>query len=160
MNTNCRQRLRWSLSFMLTLAVTADIAPAQETPRVKAVFVAMTVTSLDSTIAWYQDKLGLEVRRRGAPPGISIESAHLVAPWIELELFMPTNARREATSPPPFGVNKIGVFVAEPTYTAIRTRLRERNATFIGREITEPSGSRFFMVEDHNGLRLQIFMVP
>ena len=146
------------ISLVLALGVSTG-ARAQEPARAKAAFFAMTVTSMDSTIAWYRDMLGLEVRRRGSPTA-DIEQAHLVAPWLEVELFTPKTARPQPTTQSRTGVNKIGFFVAQPTYTAILARLRQRNAKFIGREISEADGSRFFMVEDNNALAIQIFMVP
>ncbi len=147
-------------SALLAIAAGAGVALDHDQPRVRAAFFAMTVPSMDATIAWYQDKLGLELRRRDAPGGGEIEQAHLVTAWLEVELFMPKNAPQGARPPADFGVEKIGVFVDEPTYTAILTRLRKTEAKFIGREMTEPDGSRFFMVEDNNSLQVQVFMVP
>ena len=154
-------RMSQALSLVVVVvAVGAGAAGAQQQPRVKAAFFAMTVPSMDATIAWYKDKLGLEVRRRGTPGGGTIEQAHLATAWLEVELFMSKDARPEAKSSASCGVDKIGVFVGEQTYSAILARLREHKAEFIGREMTESDGSRFFMVQDNNGLAIQIFMVP
>ncbi|MEP2773931.1 MAG: VOC family protein [Fulvivirga sp.] len=121
-------------------------------------FLAIIVSDMDSSIAWYQQKLGFEVVNQTANEARGFKQANLKTASTKLELIEIKNAVNPSDSikSPLIGLFKFG-FTTQKFDWWIE-HLEQQAAHFHGRVVPDPhSGKRLVLVKDPDGNRIQIF---
>lgn len=131
--------------------------------ELKPYFAAITVENIDSSITWYKQVLGLELRNRVDSPERGFIQAILTGNGLSIELVelksmvKPADCLKNLEKGTELiGFYKIG-FVVEDFDNWVKF-LEERSANFYGSVVTDKiSNQRTFLISDSDGNLLQFF---
>lgn len=143
---------------LLTCICLISIGNFSQAQDLNPTFLAIIVSDMDSSIAWYQQKLGFEVVNQTANEIRGIRQANLKTTSTNLELIEIKNAINPSDSikSPLIGLFKFGF--TTPKFDWWIKHLEQQSAHFHGRVVADPqSGKRMVIVKDPDGNRIQIF---
>ncbi len=161
------------LGFGLTLSVASaptsaaaqPIGSLSATPSFGAALVAISVSSVDSSIAWYARHLDFRLERAPVRPRPGVATAVMVRGRLFLELAeLAGSAPRSGALPNPAsqaslqGIYKAGIRVDD--LDVRRARLADAGVTMVGGIGVDPTfagGVRFQLLRDRDGNSLQLF---
>lgn len=152
--------------FSLAAAARDPSPPSPDLPEpldATPFFTALSVKSVEASVAWYGKVFGFEVVRKMELPGRGLRIFLVRTPGALLELVEAEAATAPAVLKPPLerrlllhGVFKVGFRVGDLD-EAIR-RLEALGVELRGKVFTEPDGSfRSLQVEDPDGNVVQVF---
>lgn len=126
-------------------------------------FIAIIVSDMDVSIAWYQDVLGFEVMNQVAVPERGFKQANLNRGKMDIELIELNNAisQEEALTNHPAntrigGFFKFGFQVND--FDEWFLHLTNKNVEFYGSVVRDPvSGKQMLIIKDPDGNRIQFF---
>jgi len=128
----------------------------------KSFFFEVTVSDIDSSLAWYEKYLGLEFIERTDYPHLGYKQANLKSGLISIELIEPDSSVTEEIIREYFsgkklqGFSKIGFTV--PDFTNWMGSMLEKNVRIVGSIAADRiTGKRVLIIADPDGNLIQIF---
>ena len=123
--------------------------------RAESLQAALTVASLEQSVAWYGDVLGLEVERQHERNGRLI-AVSLRAGAVRILLTQDDGAKGLERSK---GEGMSLQFTTNQDADSLAAAIKARGATLDTEPITAPHGARIFRLRDPDGFRLTISSV-
>lgn len=123
--------------------------------RAESLQAALTVASLEQSVAWYVDVLGLEVERQHERNGRLI-AVSLRAGAVRILLTQDDGAKGLERSK---GEGMSLQFTTNQDADSLAAAIKARGATLDTEPITAPHGARIFRLRDPDGFRLTISSV-
>ena len=138
-------------------------AQTDKAPELTASFFAIIVEDMDTSLRWYQEKLGFRMLNETHLPERSLRQANLQKGHIHLELIELASALKPAEAIEGFsskskitGFFKVGFRV--PDFDAWLRHLDEVKIDWQGKVVRDPqSRKRMLIINDPDGNRLQFF---
>lgn len=132
-------------------------------PQPEPYFMAIIVSDIDTSIAWYKDHLGFALLNRTDLPDLGFRQANLESGKTLLELIELNSARTaaELLADHPRGTRvggffKFGFSVAD--FDGWLSYLKKSNVSFRGDVVKDPNtGKRMIILLDPDGNRIQFF---
>lgn len=139
------------------------LAQKDESPELRASFFAIIVEDMDSSLLWYQEKMGFSLLNNTDLPQRSLRQANLQKNLIHLELIELGSAIKPSEALPDFspkskltGFFKVGFSV--PNFDEWLRHLDEVKIEWQGKVVRDPkSKKRMLIIQDPDGNRLQFF---
>lgn len=128
----------------------------------KSFFFEVTVSDIDSSLAWYEKYLGLEFIERTDYPQLGYRQANIKSGLISIELIEPDSSVTEEIIRENFagkklqGFSKIGFTV--PDFTNWMGFMLEKNVRIVGSTAADRiTGKRVMIIADPDGNLIKIF---
>ena len=128
----------------------------------KSFFFEVTVSDIDSSLAWYEKYLGLEFIERTDYPHLGYRQANIKSGLISVELIEPDSSVTEEIIRENFagkklqGFSKIGFTV--PDFTNWMGSMLEKNVRIVGSIAADRiTGKRVMIIADPDGNLIKIF---
>lgn len=138
-------------------------AQTDKAPELTASFFAIIVEDMDTSLLWYQEKLGFSLQNETNLPQRSLRQANLKKDQIHLELIEIASALKPAEAIKDFsskskitGFFKMGFRLLD--FDAWLVHLDKVKIDWLGKVVNDPlSGKRMLIILDPDGNRLQFF---
>lgn len=149
---------------LLCLFLTSSLwAQEVERPNLQPYFVAIIVSDLDSSLNWYQKKLGFTIENELRLPERGLGQANLTNGQMKLELIELATALAPSESIPDYGpkTKLQGLFkfgFTTPDFDEWMEYLQQQEVSFQGDVVQDPVRRvRMIIVLDPDGNRIQLF---
>ncbi len=151
-------KLTTFISLLLITNVALAQSLKQKSNALSPTFIAIIVSDMDSSIAWYKNKLGFELMNRTVNKERGFQQATLQTAEANMELLEINGALNptDSINQPLIGFFKFGFSTTHFDWWI--EHLEQQSANFHGRVVPDPhTGKRMVIVKDPDGNRIQIF---
>jgi uncharacterized glyoxalase superfamily protein PhnB len=125
-------------------------------------FIAITVSNIDTSIAWYENNFRAKLLNRAASQERGLNQANLKGPGLLIELVKLNSSISKEEIKKQFGnkgtqsFTKFGFKVKD--FDGWYSYLKNKKVKFIGHTVRDDlTGKRMFLISDHDGNIFQIF---